>query len=97
MRNASVEKGHVLAEGVVEYIVENIDDVEQESHWRAKFGRKVSDISKEIKALKDEHAKQLAKLKEDHTKQFEKLKEDNEGRHDEMMKLLMELKTASTA
>ena len=82
MRNASVEKGHVLAEGVVVYIVENIDDFEQESHWRAKFGRKVSDISKELKALKEDN---------------KELKQDIARRHEEMMKLLMALKPASTA
>ena len=89
MRNASVEKGHVPVDWVVEYIVENIDDVEQESHWRAKFGRKVSDISKELKVLKQDNKE----LKEDN----KELKKDHARRHDEMMKLLMELKTASTA
>ena len=54
MRNASVEKGHVPVDWVVEYIVENIDDVERESHWRAKVERKVSDNSKELKALKED-------------------------------------------
>ena len=71
-QNVNVEKEgrDILAEEVAEYIVENIDDVEQESHWRAKFGKKVSDISKQLKDLK----------------------EDNARRHEEMMKLLRELK-----
>ena len=88
MRNTSVEKGHVPVEWVVEYIVEN-DDVEQESHWRAKFGKKVSDISKQLKDLKEDNKE----LKQDN----KELKEDIARRHKEMMKVLMELKTASTA
>jgi hypothetical protein len=97
-QNVNVEKEgrDILAEEVAEYIVENIDDVEQESHWRAKFGKKVSDISKQLKDLKEDN-KELKQDNKELKQDNKELKEDIARRHKEMMKLLMELKTASTA